>query len=96
VAIARALVNQPQVLLADEPTGNLDSTTGSEILAELRRLNRERRQTIILVTHDPSIAAVAGRLITVRDGRIAGDQRPGDSRPVEECPVSLRLKTASY
>ncbi len=75
VAIARALVNQPRVLLADEPTGNLDSVTGAEILAEFQRLNREQQQTIILVTHDPAIAAVAPRLVTVKDGLIASDVR---------------------
>jgi putative ABC transport system ATP-binding protein len=73
VAIARALVNRPAVLLADEPTGNLDSQTGAEVLAEFRRLNKAQGQTIILVTHDPAIAAWAGRLVTVRDGRIASD-----------------------
>jgi putative ABC transport system ATP-binding protein len=75
VAIARALVNQPRVLLADEPTGNLDSRTGAEILSELHRLNHEQKQTIILVTHDPAIAAVAPRLVTVKDGLIASDFR---------------------
>ncbi len=73
VAIARALANDPQVLLADEPTGNLDSLTGAEVLAEFRRLNAEHGQTIILVTHDPSIAACAPRLITIKDGLVAGD-----------------------
>jgi putative ABC transport system ATP-binding protein len=73
VAIARALVNQPSVLLADEPTGNLDSRTGTEILEEFRRLNAEQGQTIILVTHDPAIAAWARRLVTVHDGLIASD-----------------------
>jgi putative ABC transport system ATP-binding protein len=87
VAIARALVNRPRVLLADEPTGNLDSTTGAEILKELRRLNREQGQTIILVTHDPSIAAAAERLVTVRDGHIASDVRAGELRPVDERPA---------
>ena len=87
VAIARALANQPRVLLADEPTGNLDSATGSEILKELRRLNREQGQTIILVTHDPSVAALADRLVTVRDGKIASDVRTGELRPVEERPA---------
>jgi putative ABC transport system ATP-binding protein len=75
VAIARALVNRPQVLLADEPTGNLDSATGAEILAEFQRLNVTQGQTIILVTHDPAIAVCAKRRITVRDGKIAGDER---------------------
>ena len=73
VAIARALANRPQVLLADEPTGNLDSKTGADILAEFRRLNAEHGQTIILVTHDPAIAACAPRLVTIKDGVIAGD-----------------------
>jgi putative ABC transport system ATP-binding protein len=73
VAIARALVNRPSVLLADEPTGNLDSRTGAEILGEFRRLNQVHSQTIILVTHDPAIAAWADRLVTVRDGLIASD-----------------------
>jgi putative ABC transport system ATP-binding protein len=73
VAIARALANRPEVLLADEPTGNLDSQTGAEILAEFRRLNRVHGQTILLVTHDPSLAVCANRIIAVRDGRIATD-----------------------
>ncbi|MCS6850156.1 MAG: ABC transporter ATP-binding protein [Gemmataceae bacterium] len=73
VAIARALVNKPHVLLADEPTGNLDSKNGAEILAEFQRLNRERGQTIVLVTHDPSIARHADRIVTVSDGYIASD-----------------------
>jgi putative ABC transport system ATP-binding protein len=87
VAIARALANRPQVLLADEPTGNLDSATGADILRELRRLNREQGQTIILVTHDPAIAATAERSVTVSDGRVAGDVRTGQPRPVEERPA---------
>ena len=73
VAIARSLINQPQVVLADEPTGNLDSRTGGEILSEFQRLNRDLGQTILLITHDPSIAAVASRLVTFRDGLIASD-----------------------
>jgi putative ABC transport system ATP-binding protein len=73
VAIARSLINQPQVLLADEPTGNLDSRTGAEILGEFQRLNREFGQTIVLITHDASIAASAPRLVTIRDGVIASD-----------------------
>ncbi len=74
VAIARALVNEPQVVLADEPTGNLDSHTGEEIMAEFQRLNRALGQTIILVTHEADIAAHTSRMITVRDGLIAGDE----------------------
>jgi putative ABC transport system ATP-binding protein len=71
VAIARALANQPRVLLADEPTGNLDSTTGDEIIALLLELSRERGQTTILVTHDQDVAARAGRIIRLQDGRLA-------------------------
>src|SRR5439155_24029319 len=73
VAIARALVNEPQILLADEPTGNLDSRTGEEILHVFQRLYRERGQTIVIVTHDAAIAAHAARLVTMRDGLIERD-----------------------
>ncbi|GBD37210.1 putative ABC transporter ATP-binding protein YknY [bacterium HR36] len=85
VAIARALINQPQVLLADEPTGNLDSRTSEEILAEFQRLNQEFHQTIVLVTHEPDIAAHASRIILMRDGRIANDKpnpRPRIARSI--------------
>jgi putative ABC transport system ATP-binding protein len=75
VAIARALVNDPQILFADEPTGNLDSKTGTEILAEFERLNRELGQTIVMVTHDAAVAERAPRQITVRDDVIADDIR---------------------
>jgi putative ABC transport system ATP-binding protein len=89
VAIARALVNEPNILLADEPTGNLDSATGAEILKEFERLNRELGQTIILVTHDPAVAAKALRIITVRDGHVDSDVRRGfaDSIVSFGCPV---------
>jgi putative ABC transport system ATP-binding protein len=73
VAIARALVTDPPLLLADEPTGNLDTRTSLELLALLQRLNRERAITIILVTHERDIAACASRVITMRDGRIVSD-----------------------
>jgi putative ABC transport system ATP-binding protein len=73
VAIARALVNRPQVILADEPTGNLDSRTGLDILAQFQRLHREHGQTIVMVTHDPSIAGHAARLVTMKDGLIESD-----------------------
>lgn len=69
VAIARALVNRPQVLLADEPTGNLDAATGREILGVLKTLNDEG-QTIVMVTHDPAVAAAAHRIVYLADGRV--------------------------
>jgi putative ABC transport system ATP-binding protein len=73
VAIARALVNRPSLLLADEPTGNLDTQTSVEILDIFQQLNRAHGITIILVTHEPDIATYAARVITFRDGQIVGD-----------------------
>jgi putative ABC transport system ATP-binding protein len=75
VAIARALVNQPSLLLADEPTGNLDSQTAGEILEIVADLHRRQALTVILVTHEPDVAAWAQRVITFRDGVIVSDQR---------------------
>jgi putative ABC transport system ATP-binding protein len=73
VAIARALVNQPSILLADEPTGNLDSKTSEEIMAIFQRLNRSMGITIIMITHEPDIASFAKRKILFRDGKIVDD-----------------------
>src|SRR5882724_5827464 len=75
VAIARALVNHPPVILADEPTGNLDSHTSVEILEVFQRLNREQGITVVLVTHEPDISTYAGRVITFRDGQVISDVR---------------------
>ncbi len=79
VAIARALINAPSLLLADEPTGNLDTRTSHEIMETLRSLNREQGVTIVLVTHEADIAAYADRIVTMRDGVIVADERV--SRP---------------
>lgn len=73
VAIARALINEPSILLADEPTGNLDTKTGVEILSLFKRLNAEEGVTLIMITHNPEIAEEAGRKIFIRDGRIVED-----------------------
>jgi putative ABC transport system ATP-binding protein len=70
VAIARALANSPPILLADEPTGNLDSTTGRHVIDLLMHIHRSRQSTLVLVTHDPEIAAVADMTISLRDGRV--------------------------
>ena len=75
VAIARALVNEPRLLLADEPTGNLDTETAATILELFARLHVEQALTVLLVTHNPAAAAHAGRQVTLRDGRVAADVR---------------------
>jgi putative ABC transport system ATP-binding protein len=75
VAIARAMVNEPEVILADEPTGNLDSKMGAEIMQIITHLNRERGITVLMVTHDPALAAYAPREIVFRDGRVQKDER---------------------
>ncbi|HET9224294.1 MAG TPA: ABC transporter ATP-binding protein [Roseiflexaceae bacterium] len=81
VAIARALVNTPRIILADEPTGALDTNTGAEIMEIFEQLNREQGLTVILVTHEPDIAAHARRVVHVRDGLIAEDERRTSAVP---------------
>ncbi len=81
VAIARALANNPSILLADEPTGNLDSRTGGQVIDLLLRIHRARKSTLVLVTHDPEIAAIADLTISLRDGQVvASTERPNDHR----------------
>jgi putative ABC transport system ATP-binding protein len=70
VAIARALINNPKIVLADEPTGNLDTKTGSEVIQIMKKLNKEKKQTFVIITHDPSIAEEADRIIYLKDGLI--------------------------
>lgn len=84
VAIARALVNDPSLVLADEPTGNLDSRTGAEILELIRRLRDERGVTVVIATHDPHIASQCDRLIRLQDGRITDDIEVSDSMTEEQ------------
>ena len=81
VAIARALVNRPAVILADEPTGELDSTTSAQLMTTLRDLNRDRGVTLIIVTHDAGIAAQTDRIVRLSDGRVVDDERRGNGAP---------------
>jgi putative ABC transport system ATP-binding protein len=74
VAIARALLSEPSVLLADEPTGNLDSKTGAEVLRLIREATRQRQLTVVMVTHDPKAAEVGDRLVRLADGNVIGDE----------------------
>jgi putative ABC transport system ATP-binding protein len=84
VAIARALITEPAIMLADEPTGNLDTKTGTAIMELLRRSCNELNQTVIVVTHDPKAAAYANRIIFLRDGDIVEELRPGKNQLLSE------------
>jgi putative ABC transport system ATP-binding protein len=89
VAVARALVSKPAVVFADEPTGNLDSKASGDVLALLRHAVDDFGQTVIMVTHDPAAAAHADRLVTLRDGRIVSDAKPGSADDVIELMKQL-------
>jgi putative ABC transport system ATP-binding protein len=96
VAIARALVNDPAIVLADEPTGNLDSQSGQDVMALLRELNERQGTTIIVVTHDPAVARSTKRVITLHDGRVARDvplESPylEDLRELKDSPLGKSL-----
>jgi macrolide transport system ATP-binding/permease protein len=95
VAIARALVNGPAILLADEPTGNLDSATSVEIMEIIQRLNREQGITVIVVTHDSDIAAYADRIVTFRDGHIISDERKALAEAAQTPDSSAKAAAAS-
>ena len=84
VAVARSLVNHPALILADEPTGNLDSRTSVEVMEIFQRLNRERGITLVLVTHEPDIAQYADRVVVFKDGKIKSDQQVENPRDAAE------------
>jgi putative ABC transport system ATP-binding protein len=95
VAVARAVCRQPRLLLADEPTGNLDSATGKQIIDLLVSLNRTLRSTLVLVTHDAALATHADRIVTLRDGRIVSDEPVNDHHARPEATEERRIWNAA-
>jgi ABC-type lipoprotein export system ATPase subunit len=103
VAVARALVNNPTLVMGDEPTGNLDSARTAEVLALLRKFNRERGQTVLLVTHDAEVGDTCDRIIRMRDGLIVGDERTvqtadafdGEAPPLTVVPSGAAVPVAA-
>jgi putative ABC transport system ATP-binding protein len=92
VSIARALLLAPELVLADEPTGNLDTKSGREVLRALRELNQEEGHTIVMVTHDAAAAATADRIVFLRDGKVAGEIEGGSTRRAAEYLASLQTE----
>ncbi|MET0810305.1 MAG: ABC transporter ATP-binding protein [Thermoleophilaceae bacterium] len=90
VSIARALLLSPELILADEPTGNLDSKSGRQVLRVLRELNQEEGHTIVMVTHDAAAAAAADRVIFLRDGKLAGEVEGGSTRRAADYLATLQ------
>ncbi len=90
VSIARALLREPELILADEPTGNLDSRSSAEVLALLRRLSDAQAQTVVMVTHDPGAAAIADRVVFLRDGRVAGGENGGSREEISAAFTALQ------
>jgi putative ABC transport system ATP-binding protein len=95
VAIARALVNEPAILLADEPTGNLDTTTSLEVMHIFQELRERRGITVVLITHEPDIAAYGTRIIQVRDGQIVSDRANRPRQAVEIAPAHAEAVSAT-
>ena len=93
VAIARALINRPRLLLADEPTGNLDTRTSIEVMGIFQRLNAEQGLTIVLVTHEPDIAEYGTRVVAFRDGRVRSDEAVTVRRFAEQELAALAADT---
>ena len=95
MAVARALASEPDIVLADEPTANLDSTTGRELIDLMKRLNKEYGTTFVISSHDPAVMAAAGRLVRMHDGRIEGEpvEVPRSEPEEPACPTgSLSLR----
>jgi lipoprotein-releasing system ATP-binding protein len=88
VALARALLLEPKLLLADEPSGNLDSATSVQIHDLLFAINKQRGTTIVVVTHNPSLAAIMPRVVTLRDGRVEKDERKTDGAQLAAAPTA--------
>ena len=95
VAIARALVTNPSIILADEPTGNLDSKSGAEIIGILHDLHEQQGMTIVMVTHDPDVAAEADRTIHIRDGMVSEDYKNGHAHAAPAVPTEPLAATAA-
>jgi putative ABC transport system ATP-binding protein len=96
VAVARAFACRPPILLADEPTGNLDSTTGASVIALLLSLHRDFGTTLVLVTHDTTLAALMQRVVSMRDGRLESDSMPSDSGVIGGIPEPASCQDQVY
>jgi putative ABC transport system ATP-binding protein len=94
VSIARALLTEPEIVLADEPTGNLDTRSSGEVLRLLRELNESEGQTLVVVSHDPAVAATAGRVVFLRDGQLAGEVEGGSTERVVTALAELDTPVA--
>ena len=96
VAVARAFACRPPILLADEPTGNLDSTTGASVIDLLLSLHRDFGTTLVLVTHDTTLAALMQRVVSLRDGHLESDSMPSNSGVIDEIPIATVRQDQGY